>query len=87
MGVFDDYLVHPELSLLDKTRIQAQVLVPVMRALRAELGKEKAARSSGARCAIGRSSCSPPSAMTSTAARGENGRRCTRRWATSPCAK
>ena len=42
MGVFDDYLVHPELSLLDKTRIQAQVLVPVMRALRAELGKEKA---------------------------------------------
>ena len=32
----------PELSLLDKTRIQAQVLVPVMRALRAELGQDKA---------------------------------------------
>jgi hypothetical protein len=42
MGVLDDYLVDPNLSLLDKTRIQAQVLVPVLRALRAELGKEKA---------------------------------------------
>jgi hypothetical protein len=42
MGVLDDYLVDPKLSLLDKTRIQAQVLVPVMRALRAELGDEKA---------------------------------------------
>ena len=42
MGVFDDYLVDPELSLLDKTRIQAQVLVPVLIALRCELGKEKA---------------------------------------------
>jgi hypothetical protein len=42
MGVFDDYLVDPELSLLDRTRIQAQVLVPVLIALRCELGKEKA---------------------------------------------
>jgi hypothetical protein len=42
MGVLDDYLVDPKISMLDKTRIQAQVLVPVMRALRAELGKEKA---------------------------------------------
>ena len=42
MGVFDDYLVDPKLSLLDKTRIQAQVLVPVLRVLRAELGREKA---------------------------------------------
>ena len=42
MGVFDEYLVDPKLSLLDKTRIQAQVLVPVMRALRAELGHDKA---------------------------------------------
>jgi predicted ArsR family transcriptional regulator len=42
MGVLDDYLVDPRLSLLDKTRIQAQVLVRVLRALRAELGKEKA---------------------------------------------
>jgi hypothetical protein len=42
MGVFDDYLVDPKLSLLDKTRIQAQVLVPVLRAPRAELGREKA---------------------------------------------
>jgi len=41
-GVLDDYLVDPGISLLDKTRIQAQVLVPVLRALRAELGKDKA---------------------------------------------
>jgi hypothetical protein len=41
-GLLDDYLVDPDLSLLDKTRIQAQVLVPVLRALRAELGKTKA---------------------------------------------
>src|SRR5215471_15006851 len=42
MSALDDYLVDPRISLLDKTRIQAQVLLPVMRALRAELGKEKA---------------------------------------------
>jgi L-2-amino-thiazoline-4-carboxylic acid hydrolase len=42
MGVLDEFLVNPNLSMLDKTRIQAQVLVPVMRALRAELGQEKA---------------------------------------------
>jgi predicted ArsR family transcriptional regulator len=42
MSVLDDYMVDPNLSLLDKTRIQAQVLVPVLKALRAELGKEKA---------------------------------------------
>ena len=42
MSVLDDYLVVPEISLLDKTRIQAQVLVPVLRALRAELRKDKA---------------------------------------------
>lgn len=42
MSVLDDYLINPEVSLLDKTRIQAQVLVPVMRALREELGREKA---------------------------------------------
>jgi hypothetical protein len=42
MNVLDDYMVDPRLSLLDKTRIQAQVLVPVLRALRSEIGKEKA---------------------------------------------
>lgn len=42
MGVLDDYLVNPDIPLLDKVRIQAQVLVPVMRALRAELGRHKA---------------------------------------------
>jgi hypothetical protein len=41
-GVLDDYLVDPNVSLLDKVRMQAQVLVPVLRALRAELGKDKA---------------------------------------------
>ena len=40
--VLDDYMVDTRLSLLDKTRIQAQVLVPLLRALRAELGQEKA---------------------------------------------
>ena len=42
MSVLDDYLVDPRLSLLDKTRIQAQVLVPLLRALRSELGRDKA---------------------------------------------
>ena len=42
MGVLDDYLVDPRLSLLDKTRIQAQVLAPLLRSLRSELGREKA---------------------------------------------
>lgn len=42
MSVLDDYLVDPKLSLLDKTRIQAQVLVPLLRALRSELGRDKA---------------------------------------------
>lgn len=41
-SVIDAYLVDPQVSLLDKTRIQAQVLVPVLRALRAELGRDKA---------------------------------------------
>jgi hypothetical protein len=42
MSVLDDYMVSPNVSLIDKTRIQAQVLVPVLRALRAEIGKDKA---------------------------------------------
>jgi predicted ArsR family transcriptional regulator len=42
MNVLDDYMVDPRLSLLDKTKIQAQVLVPVLRALRDEFGKDKA---------------------------------------------
>ena len=41
-SVIDEYLVDPKVFLLDKTRMQAQVLVPVLRALRAELGKDKA---------------------------------------------
>ena len=41
-SVLDDYFVDPKISLLDKTRIQAQVLVPVLRALRDALGKDKA---------------------------------------------
>src|SRR5258708_39051873 len=42
MGVLDDFMVKSDISLLDKTRIQAQVLVPIMRAMRAEIGREKA---------------------------------------------
>jgi hypothetical protein len=41
-SVIDDYLVDPKVSLLDKTRIQAQVLLPVLSALRTELGRDKA---------------------------------------------
>jgi hypothetical protein len=41
-GLLDDYLIDPEASLLDKTRMQAQVLLPVLRALRARLGKDEA---------------------------------------------
>jgi hypothetical protein len=42
MSVLDEYLVDPSASFLTRTRIQAQVLVPVLRALRAAIGKEKA---------------------------------------------
>ena len=42
MGALDDYLVDPNHSLLDKTRIQAQVVVPILRALGSELTKERA---------------------------------------------
>ncbi len=42
MGILDDFLVDPDISMLEKVKIQAQVLVPVMRALRAELGRDKA---------------------------------------------
>ena len=41
-NVLDGYLVDPKVSLLDKTRMQAQVLLPVLRALRTEFGKDKA---------------------------------------------
>ena len=41
-NVLDDYMVDIRLSLLDKTRIQAQILLPMLRALRAELGQERA---------------------------------------------
>lgn len=40
--VLDAYMVDSNVSFLDRARIQAQVLVPVIRALRAELGKDKA---------------------------------------------
>ncbi|MDR3385524.1 MAG: hypothetical protein P4L92_00610 [Rudaea sp.] len=41
-SVIDDYLVDPKVSLLDKTRMQAQALLPELRAFRAELGREEA---------------------------------------------
>ncbi len=37
-----DSTINENLSLLDEAKIQAQVLVPVLRALRSELGEEKA---------------------------------------------
>jgi predicted ArsR family transcriptional regulator len=42
MNVLDAYLVDPGTDLLSKVKIQAQVLVPLVRALRAELGEDKA---------------------------------------------
>jgi predicted ArsR family transcriptional regulator len=42
MSVLDGYMVDSNVSLIDKAKIQAQVLVALVRALRAELGKEKA---------------------------------------------
>jgi len=42
MDVLDDFMGTPELSMLEKVKIQAQVLVPVLRTLRAELGTERA---------------------------------------------
>src|ERR1700759_4305347 len=42
MGVLDDFLVDPNISMLNKVKIQAQVLVPVMRALPEKLGRDEA---------------------------------------------
>lgn len=39
-----DIEVNPNISLLDQVKMQAQVLIPVLEALRAELGKERADR-------------------------------------------
>ena len=39
-----DIEVNPNISVLDQAKIQAQVLIPVLRALRAELGSERADR-------------------------------------------
>ena len=36
--------INPDISLLDQVKMQAQVLVPVLEALRAELGEERANR-------------------------------------------
>jgi hypothetical protein len=39
-----DIEINPNISVLDQARMQAQVLIPVLRALRAELGTERADR-------------------------------------------
>jgi len=39
-----DIATNPNISLLDQVKMQAQVLVPVLRALRTELGDERANR-------------------------------------------
>jgi len=39
-----DTTVNPAISLLDEVKMQAQVLVPILRALRADLGEERANR-------------------------------------------
>src|SRR6516165_8688732 len=87
MSVLDEYLVDPKLSLLDKTRIQAQVLVPVLRALRAELGKAKADAIVKQALRDCRNSCLRPSAAASMVARAANGRLCIRPWPKLPSTK
>ena len=84
MSVLDEYLVDPKLSLLDKTRIQAQVLVPVLRALAQNWGKRRLTLSSSKPCATGRNSYLRPSAVVLMVARAANGRLCTRRWQKLP---
>ena len=37
-----DIEINPNISVLDQVKMQAQVLIPVLEALRAELGKERA---------------------------------------------
>ena len=37
-------VINPDISLLDQVKMQAEVLVPVLKALRAELGEERANR-------------------------------------------
>ena len=39
-----DYEINPEIALMDEIKIQAEVLMPVLKAVRAELGKEEADR-------------------------------------------
>jgi L-2-amino-thiazoline-4-carboxylic acid hydrolase len=41
-AILSTYMVNPELSLLEKVKIQAQVLIPLLRAFRAALGEEQA---------------------------------------------
>jgi len=78
MSVLVDYLVDLKLSLLDKTRIQAQVLVPVLRALRSELGRRKLTLSSSKPYVTGQNSFLQPSAAALMVARAANGRLCIR---------
>ena len=40
VGMAHDDSVNTDISLLDEVRIQARVLIPVLRALRTELGEE-----------------------------------------------
>jgi len=42
MSVLDGWMVDPSVDLLTKAKIQAQVLVPLVRALRESLGRDKA---------------------------------------------
>jgi hypothetical protein len=84
MGVLDGYLIDPRLSLLDKTRIQAQVLVPVLKRSALNLGRRRLTRPSSRLCAIGQSSCSQPWATVSMVAGAVSGRRCTPPWLKVP---
>src|SRR5262245_40168490 len=84
MSVLDDYLVDPNLSLLDKTRIQAQVLVPLLRALRSELGKAKADAIVKQALRGWSKQLLRPSATALMVARAASGRLCTPPWPKLP---
>jgi hypothetical protein len=58
---------EPELTLVERTKIQAEVLIPVVRAMEEAMGREPAHRSQGGRCPGSRPTRRPRSGMLPTA--------------------
>ena len=73
MGVLDDFMVNPNISLLDKTRYPGPGAgAGHARDARRNRPREGRCTRAEARCANGRSSCSPGSVKASKAARDAN---------------